>query len=111
MKNTIIGMGIRVRKTREELGFTREKLAEQVDISTGYLAEIELESKNMSSYTLSKMCTALSTSSDYLLFGRSERANPDLILEMLSNLDDEYVDYARDLLKTYILAVGKAKRG
>ena len=34
-------MYMRIRKAREELGYTREKFAEKLDVSVSYLAELE----------------------------------------------------------------------
>ena len=35
-------MGIRIRKQRELLGYTREQLAEKLDVSTKFCSDIEL---------------------------------------------------------------------
>lgn len=103
------GMGERLRALREGLNMTREEFAEEIGITAGYVAEVELSKKTMSSITIGKTCEALSVSADYLMFGRKEKANVDLIIEMLSNMDQKYVDYAADILKAYVLAIGSTK--
>lgn len=103
------GMGWRLRLAREELGLSREKFAEQLQISSGYLAEVENGKKSMSSLTLSRACTALSLSADYLMFGREEKSDTSVIVDMLSNLDQEYVQLAEDMLRSFVFAVGKAR--
>ena len=45
-------VGSRIRKQREYLGYTREQLAEQLDVSTKFCSDIELGVKGMSIPTL-----------------------------------------------------------
>lgn len=101
--------GLRLRKAREELKLSREVLAEQIQISPRYLAELETGAKSMSAVTIYDACEKLSISADYLMFGKTEKADISIIIEMLSNLDNEYVDLAEELLKTFILAIGRSK--
>jgi len=46
------GMGTRLREIREELHLSREVLAEQMQLSSRYLAEIETGAKSMSAMTI-----------------------------------------------------------
>lgn len=112
-KELDILIGIRVRLKREELKLSREKLAECVDVSPQFLAQIELGRRGMSSYTLYKICKALGTSADYLVQGKEEdkedACDLSVLLKMLSNLDREYIPYAEDLLVTFVLAITKEK--
>lgn len=62
-------MGSRIRKQRELLGYTREQLAEKLDVSTKFCSDIELGVKGISIQTLSKLCDLLHLSADYILFG------------------------------------------
>ncbi|MEI6101825.1 MAG: helix-turn-helix transcriptional regulator [Eubacteriales bacterium] len=103
------GMGGRLRKIREDLGLSREELAEQIQISPRYLAEIENGAKSMSAMTIYKACENLSISADYLLMGRTETADASSITAMLSKLDEKYVGLAEDMLKAFILAIGRSK--
>lgn len=59
----------RIRKAREEMGYTREKFAEKLDVSVSYLAEVERGKMGISVKMLLKICTVLGLSADYLLFG------------------------------------------
>ena len=76
-------MGNRIRKQRELLGYTREQLAEKLDVSTKFCSDIELGVKGISIQTLAKLTDLLNLSSDYILFGESTSENPAEI-EMLS---------------------------
>lgn len=106
-KDLDIQIGLRVRTKRDDLKLSREKLAESIDVSPQFLAQIELGRRGMSSVTLYKVCNALGTSADYILLGREESNDLSVLNEMLSNLDPKYLTYVEDLLKTFILAINK----
>ena len=59
-------VGSRIRKQREYLGYTREQLAEQLDVSTKFCSDIELGVKGMSIPTLCKIARILRLSTDYI---------------------------------------------
>lgn len=103
------GMGMRLRKAREGLGLSREAFAEQIDISPTYLAEVEADKKSLSTVAVCKACEKASISADYLLLGKEQKADCSVIIEMLSNLDQKYVSFAEDMLKSFVLAVGRSK--
>ncbi len=100
-------IGLRIRKKREELGLSREVFAESIEVSPQFLAQIEHGKRGMSSITLYKICTTLSTSADYIVLGRESQNDLHKIDEMLHNLDPRYLPYAEDLLKTLILAINR----
>ena len=77
-------MGIRIRKQRELLGYTREQFAEKLDVSTKFCSDIELGVKGVSIQTLAKLTELLHLSSDYILFGECIQGDS-MELEMLSN--------------------------
>lgn len=62
-------IGKRIREIRQEKNITREKLADEADITTKFLYEIENGKKGVSAKTLLKIATALSCSCDYILLG------------------------------------------
>jgi len=103
------GIGERLRKIRENLGLSREALAEKIQISPRYVAEIENGAKSMSAMTIYRTCESLSISADYLLMGRSEVTDVSTVAAMLSNLDEKYVKLAEEMLRTFIIAVGRSK--
>jgi transcriptional regulator with XRE-family HTH domain len=104
-------IGHRIREKRESLGLSREKLSEIIGISPQFLAEIETGKKGMSSSTLFRICNGLSVSADYIIMGRCRSNDLTTIGEMLSNLDEKYLPFAEDLLKTFILAIGNSYHG
>lgn len=93
-------IGLRVRHMREQQALSRESLAEQAELSTQFLADIETGRKGMTVRTLRKLATALHCSSDDLVFGPSESSatvNPSLIYKILS-LTPEQAGLANDIL-------------
>lgn len=76
-------MGIRIRNQRELLGYTREQLAEKLDVSTKFCSDIELGVKGVSIQTLAKLTELLNLSADYILFGECTQGSS-AELEMLS---------------------------
>ncbi len=83
-------MYIRIRKAREEQGYTREKFAEALDVSVSYLAELERGRTGVSVKMLVKICKVLGLSADYILFG-NERDTDDLRLDKIHKIDEKYM--------------------
>ena len=91
-------MYMRIRKAREDAGYTREKFAELLDVSVSYLAEVERGRSNVSVKTLIKICNVLGLSADYVLFGENREADA-LLLEKLHRLDVKYLPLVTDIVK------------
>ncbi|MDL2217766.1 helix-turn-helix domain-containing protein [Christensenellaceae bacterium OttesenSCG-928-M15] len=110
MENIKKEIGDRIRKKREQLKMSREKLCEIVDISTNFLSEIERGIKSPSALTLIKLCNGLCISADYVLFGKNEEeeeADVSEIVSFLKNIDPEYLPLAEEHLKTFIKTIGQ----
>ena len=80
----------RIRKAREDLGYTREKFAEKLDVSVSYLAELERGRTGISVKMLVKVCNVLGLSADYVLFG-NERQDDTLRLDAIHRIDEKYL--------------------
>ena len=83
-------MYMRIRKAREDLGYTREKFAEKLDVSVSYLAELERGRTGISVKMLIKVCNVLGLSADYVLFG-TERQDDALRLDTIHRIDEKYL--------------------
>lgn len=83
-------MYMRIRKAREDLGYTREKFAEKLDVSVSYLAELERGRTGISVKMLIKVCNVLGLSADYVLFG-TERQDDTLRLDAIHRIDEKYL--------------------
>ena len=83
-------MYMRIRKAREELGYTREKFAEKLDVSVSYLAELERGRTGISVKMLIKVCKVLGLSADYVLFG-NDRSEDSKRLDAIRRIDEKYL--------------------
>ena len=83
-------MHARIRKAREDLGYTREKFAELLDVSVSYLAELERGRTGISVKMLVKVCKVLGLSADYILFGK-ERTADSMRLDNIHRIDEKYL--------------------
>lgn len=83
-------MHTRIRKAREDMGYTRERFAEILDVSVSYLAELERGRTGISVKLLTKVCTVLGMSADYVLFGQ-ERDGDGLRAERIRRIDERYL--------------------
>ena len=83
-------MHTRIRKAREDMGYTREQFAEKLDVSVSYLAELERGRTGISVKLLIKVCHVLGLSSDYILFG-TERPEDTRRLDAIHRIDGKYL--------------------
>ena len=98
-------MYMRIRKAREDLGYTREKFAELLDVSVSYMAEVERGRTGISVKMLVKICGVLGLSADYILFGK-ERNNDDVLLDKIHRIDGKYLPLL-DRMLTELLAISE----
>lgn len=98
-------MHIRIRKAREEMGYTREKFAELLDVSVSYMAEVERGRTGISVKMLVKICNVLGLSADYILFGE-KRTDDEKLLEKLNRINPQYIPLL-DSVITELLALGE----
>lgn len=92
MKDINIILGERVKLGRKAKSLTREKLAETIDVSPRFLAEVEAGKTGVSLQTLKNIGIALSCSTDYLL-GLDNGNNPnqpEIIYNRLANVDKKF---------------------
>lgn len=98
-----IQIGRRLRRKREQAGYTREKLGELCSLSPRFIANIELGDSTFSLDSLMTVCRILSCSSDYLLFDKEERETPWAeVFEKLTQLDPQYQEPITKVLQEII---------
>lgn len=85
-----VEIGKRVRLAREQAGITREKLAEYVEVTPRFVADIERGSVGISVPNLKKLCEVLHVSSDFILWGKPD--NKISIDERLKNIDNDFLE-------------------
>ena len=99
-----VEIGARIRRQRENFGYTREAFAEKLDITPKFCADIELGNKGMSVQTLCNISSILKVSTDYILFG-SIQQDCSLSSMMLQHCTPKEQRYAEEILKTFIMAM------
>lgn len=85
-KELNIQIGERIRKSREIAGFTQERLAEAIDVSTQYISDLERGVTGASTATLIRLCNTLNASSDYILMGKEGSQDLSSIIERIQYL-------------------------
>ena len=96
-------MYMRIRRAREELGYTREQFAEKLEVSVSYLAELERGRTGISVKLLTKVCEVLGLSADYVLFGE-ERDSDALLFDKIHRINEKYLPLL-DKVITELLAI------
>lgn len=101
-------MYMRIRKAREEQGYTREKFAEKLDVSVSYMAELERGRTGISVKMLIKVCNLLGLSADYVLFG-NERAEDAKRLDAIHRINEKYLPVL-DAVTTELLELSQKEK-
>lgn len=91
-------MHTRIRKAREDMGYTREQFAEKLDVSVSYLAELERGRTGISVKMLVKVCNVLGLSADYVLFG-SERTEDEMRLDAIHRINGKYLPLLDNMIE------------
>jgi transcriptional regulator with XRE-family HTH domain len=81
-------VGSRIRIRRDQIGLSREDLAQLTQISVRQLSDIELGHTSMSVKSLVRLVEVLDVSADYILFGQEVE-------------DNDVHQFVSDLLKHY----------
>ena len=63
-------IGLRIKRIRETMGFTKEKLANMLGASGQYLGMVEHGKGCLSIDKIGKLCQITNLSADYILFGK-----------------------------------------
>lgn len=66
-----VGMGERIRLSRERTFLSRDQLAESLDVTSKFLADIECGNRGLSMPKFALLIQILNVSADYLLFGNT----------------------------------------
>lgn len=99
------GIGKRIRKQRELLGYTRESFAEQLDVTPKFCSDIELGLKGMSIATLCRVSSVLNLSTDYILFGRLEDTDSFVAHSLLQCCPIDKQSHLTEIIKAFLNAI------
>ena len=100
-------MGLRIRRARERKGWTREQLAEKMELSVNAVAFIELGQSGTKLENLMKLCKLLDLNADYILFGK---ASPEVesIAALLRDRDERIQKIAEHTIRAMLEAMDAA---
>lgn len=94
-----VDIGKRIKAARERSGLTRESLAERIEVTPRFIADVERGSVGISVPTLIRICETLNISSDSLLWNKTTRISLD---EKLLFVDAEYLPSIDKLVQNQI---------
>lgn len=90
-KDINIILGERIKERRKDECLTREQLAEKINVSVRFLADVEGGKVGVSLSTLRTLCDVLDSSADYLL-GINESINKsESLFKKLEKLPTDYI--------------------
>ncbi len=100
-------LGEKIRTVRKARGYTREALAERIDVSSRFLAEIEAGKVGASLITVKRICLALGVSADYLLGLSAPDDDSPFVeaVERIKQLDSKYITNINEIIKAFCEAV------
>jgi transcriptional regulator with XRE-family HTH domain len=99
-----LSIGERIRTLREkDFKLSRQKFAENCDISENHMGRIERGEMLISTILLNKLCNVYGVSSDYILFGKEEKSRT------RKNLDGLLDRATEEELETYLRMVALIK--
>ena len=103
-------IGRRIRAQRELLGYTREKLAEELEVSPKFCSDIELGVRGMSIHTLVRLSGILNLTTDYILFGTTpdcESADMSTLLKLVEKCPQDQQKNLSSIIHTFLNAVSE----
>ncbi|MBR4295961.1 MAG: helix-turn-helix transcriptional regulator [Clostridia bacterium] len=102
-----VKIGSRIRRQRERLGYTREELAEKLDITPKFCYDIELGAKGMSVQTLCLISKELGLSTDFILFGSDDEELKSPTITMLRRCPPEKMPFLEDIIRSFVRSIDK----
>lgn len=95
-------LGKRIREERNKLNLTQEQLAEDINISTAYIGQIERGERNLTLDKLIKIANRLGVTVDYLLYDYIDSENisyKELWQQLTEGRTTEEVEMAVNVVK------------
>ena len=106
-KELNIEVGRNIRLERERANLTREKLAELIEVTPRFIADVESGRVGVSISTLKKICESLNISSDSLLWSKTTHTNID---EKLKFVEEDYVHFIDHMVQTQLELIDYMKQ-
>lgn len=93
-----IEIGERIKKAREKIKMTQEKLAEKINVSPQYVSDLERGVVGLSIPTLKSICIVLGVTSDSLLFGDIKEPDSTKIMVCCRRLSENQIEVIEDIV-------------
>ena len=97
-------VGQRIRAARERHHWTREELAEKMDLSVNTMAEIELGRNGTRLENFVRLCRLLDLNADYVLFG-APGDTAQRIADLLRDRDEETIRVVEKTVEALLQAL------
>ena len=94
-------IGHRIKKVREEKGYTQGYVAEKMGVGDKHISGVERGLTGVSIGTLMQLCKILDTDADYILFGKLTEGNNNPFNKLMKQLTPAQALYAEGLLEAY----------
>ena len=95
-------IGFRIKKTRENLGYTQEYISNQIDVNTQHVSDIERGVAGISVAKLIKLCDILNITSDYILYGKDIAHAGSSLYELINKLSEKEKQFMETTIELYI---------
>lgn len=105
-----VTLGKRVKEIRLQNNITREALAESIDVSSRFLADVESGKVGISLSTLKNICKFLGVSSDYLLElteSQEKHSEKTELINRVNQLDEKYIPELNKIVIAFTEATKK----
>ena len=105
MDKLVQEMGKRISARRKELRLTQEELAEKAGLTSQTISTAETGSKALRPENIARLCEALDTSADFLLFGKISDMDLGMMMKNISDLPPAQYRYMESIVNSFIAAV------
>lgn len=104
-KELNIQIGARIKASREIARMTQEGMADAIDVTVQYVSDLERGKTGASIFTLSRICSVLQVSADYLLFGKRTPNDLSDIIYRLEYLSEKELSVVEDGIDVILAAM------
>lgn len=95
-------IGEQILHKRKQFGYSREQLAEKLDLSWQYISNVECGHRGISLETLIKLCEIFQVSADYFLFGKKTTNDLSEVTELFCSVNPKWLPHLKDVIISFI---------
>lgn len=98
-------IGVRIEQLRLKFGYSRETMAEQLEISWQHLSNIEKGRRRITLEILLQIQKIFQVPFEYLIYGENEHNDLSDLIAILSGMDKELYSHIEDILVSFVKAL------